>query len=366
MERPLSDRVREHAALLDRAAPPIGLPDVQGVVLRRRAPRPQRHRPVAVAAAAVVVVGGLVGLAQLRVSDSAGSADTDTISSVTAPTTLLTTPPISDGPDGPEGGLGQAGLDDAAGPEGLVVTDPGGDESYGHNTLSRVDNASAAGAYTVVLRHRDGSLVDRTATITYEPDEGAGDESVQVASSTGVATLRIPRGAGRVVVRALGLDTDQLTAVAAATRVVEGRPVIGSSPALSDFAVVAAGSQRPPTISEARYGCDALGESEALGALCYTGLTTSPGFEASLLAGDFRPGPEVNGRSTVVSAVGGGNGTLAWEPSPGVIAFVGYSGNVLGDDQTAALARLARRTIVVSPDAWEATVPQVVEQRNEW
>ena len=68
-------------------------------------------------------------------------------------------------------------------------------------------------------------------------------------------------------------------------------------------------------MAEARYGCDSLGEADVLGALCYAGLTTSPGFE-SALGGGFTPGPDLDGRPTAVSSIGGGNATLAWEPHP--------------------------------------------------
>jgi hypothetical protein len=66
-----------------------------------------------------------------------------------------------------------------------------------------------------------------------------------------------------------------------------------------------------------------------------------------------------------VSAVGGGNATLSWEPRPGIVAFVGYSGNGLADEQIKALARLAARTAVLPPAEWAATQPQVVNQTND-
>ena len=135
---------------------------------------------------------------------------------------------------------------------------------------------------------------------------------------------------------------------------------------MSEFTVVAAGPTRPRSIREARYGRDALGGADTRGALCYTGLATSPGFENSRYTRGFRAGPVVPGRPTVVSGVGGGNATLAWEPRPGVIAYVGYSGNAVGDAQIAALAGLAQRAVILSADDWTATRPGVNQQNNAW
>ena len=154
--------------------------------------------------------------------------------------------------------------------------------------------------------------------------------------------------------------------LSAATSVVDGYPTVDLPASLAMFDVVAEGSQRPPTIREARYGCAALDEDFAVGALCYTGLTTSPGFEDAVYRGGFEAGPDIDGHASVISSIGGGNVTLAWEPQPGVIAYVGYSGDELGDDQVAALERLANRVTTMSEEDWSATSPQVVIQTNSW
>lgn len=119
-------------------------------------------------------------------------------------------------------------------------------------------------------------------------------------------------------------------------------------------------------VREARYGCEPLGEKDAMGAgLCYTGLTTSAGFLEAVYATGFTRGPLVDGHPSLVSAVGGGNATLAWEPQPGVVAYIGYSGDGLGDEQIEALRRLAERSTVVSPAEWSTTRPQIVTQTND-
>jgi hypothetical protein len=193
-----------------------------------------------------------------------------------------------------------------------------------------------------------------------------------------------PVAAGAVVIDALPsadaggtLERIDEAATADGPEVVVARPVgggLGSGRVLAagdalppNWEVVGRGPARPPSVREARYGCEPLGEGEALGAgLCYAALTDLVPFEAALYRDGSTPGPVVAGRPTVVSHVGGGNATLAWELTPGRVAFVGYSGSAFGAAQEAALARLAARARAVSPPAWAASRPQVVAQRLEW
>jgi len=77
------------------------------------------------------------------------------------------------------------------------------------------------------------------------------------------------------------------------------------------------------------------------------------------------PGGQVGGRPAVVSSVLGGNGTIAWEPAPGVVAYVGYSGGSLDDRAVAALRRLAERSRPLDDRQWRAVRPQRVDQANE-
>ena len=112
--------------------------------------------------------------------------------------------------------------------------------------------------------------------------------------------------------------------------------------------------------------CRAAWPTTWLGGLCYTGITTSPGFENALYRVGYQPGPLVHGHPSVVSTVGGGNATLAWEPQPGLVAYVGYSGPALANEQIDALTRLAATSNVISPAEWTASHPQVVSQTNDW
>ena len=89
--------------------------------------------------------------------------------------------------------------------------------------------------------------------------------------------------------------------------------------------------------------------------------------EDALYARGYESGPLVRGRPSVASEVGGGSTTLAWEPQPGVIAFVAYSGPAgPGPEQVEALARLAERSLLLSPAEWAATGPHTGDQKNDW
>lgn len=254
-----------------------------------------------------------------------------------------------------------------AAPGGLAIASVGSiNESYQHSTLVRSDPEAASGPYSVVVRRVDGSLGSASAVVTYTAGKTGAEEEIVTNPSTGVSTLSTPTTGGRIQVRGVSLSNNEVRAVAMAATIIDGSPVVDLPASLDMFSVVAEGSQRPAMISEARYGCDALGEEQALGALCYTGVATSLGFEDAVYRGDFEPGPPVAGHASVISKIGGGNATLAWEPRPGVIAYVGYSGNDFGDDQLVALARLANRATFLSPEEWSATEPQVVIQTNQW
>lgn len=255
---------------------------------------------------------------------------------------------------------------------GLILTGAGPDLSFPAGTLERKDAAAADGPWALVLRRDGGDLGDGTVVVTYPQGPVPGpDGEVRSSESGGVTQTSLTRwlSAGtRLQFSAVGVAPEELLAVADAVAVEAGRPVFrpGHPTGAGSWQAVAAGPSRSPLVAEARYGCDSLGEGDVLGAMCYVGLTSSPGFEAALLARPFQPGPELDGRPTAVSIVGGGSSTLAWELDPGVVAYVGYSGNIPGPDQVAALHRLATRAELIDPEAWVATQPSVSDQENDW
>jgi len=321
----LSEVLREQAA---RSSP---TPDLAGVY--RRAHLRQRRGRIArtslVVFAGLGMIAALAGLAVLR-------------SSETSPTI---SPPI------PIETLGALSID---GP-------PDAD-----TTVERRNSAADTDPRSVVVRRNDGDLGFASAVVTYLSDEtGPADRTVVTDSSSGITTVSVLRSGGRLVVRGTSLSDEELVAVAAATTIENGQPVVTPSPSLESFAVVADSPTSPSRIRTVRYGCESLGEP-SLGGLCYTGLASSAGFENALYENGFEQGPRVNGQPSVLSSVGGGTATLAWELQPGVIVFVGYSGTELGEEQVAALGRLADRAMLISPDEWSATQPQIVTQPNNW
>lgn len=159
------------------------------------------------------------------------------------------------------------------------------------------------------------------------------------------------------------LSEAELIAIAGRTTVVAGRPVVRQP---AGYAVVSTGPYRPPTIHQIRYGSAWVGEQEALGnGLTYTGVTSGGGFEDQLYAAQTDDAGPVHGRQAVVSTVFGGNATLAWEPAPGIVAYLGYSGSQLDDEAVAALRRLAERSRALTSSEWRATNPQIIDQINE-
>lgn len=108
---------------------------------------------------------------------------------------------------------------------------------------------------------------------------------------------------------------------------------------------------RLPLVHEIRYDDGNLG-------LTYTGVTAGGGFEDALYGVDVTPVATVNGSPAVASTVLGGNGTVAWEPAPGLVAYVGWSG------ATTSAVRLAEQSHSITAEQWLALTPQLVDQPN--
>jgi hypothetical protein len=249
----------------------------------------------------------------------------------------------------------------ASSPAGLVI-DEGGQAS----ALVRCDRGAAAeGPWTVVVRRRDGSLARRGAVVTFPvgpPDAGRTVDVGGAAGTAGAGTIVWPV-AGRYARIRGDLPEPALIAIAARTTVTGDRPRVDPP---TGYRVVSAGSYRPPAVHENRYGSDDLGEQDALGAgLTYASVFTGGGFEDQLYAVRARDGGLVAGRPAVVSAVFGGNGTIAWELTPGVVALIGYSGSPMDDTAVAALQGVAERARAVTGREWQALAPQTVDQTNE-
>jgi hypothetical protein len=252
--------------------------------------------------------------------------------------------------------------DRPTGPAALVL---GSADPAGHTLQSCDGTAAVDGPWTVVVRAVGGSLGQRGAVVTF-PAEGPGfGRRVDIggaAGTVGGGVVTWPVAGKHARVRG-DLIEPTLLAIAAGTTVVAGRPVVTPP---SGLMVVFSGTYRPTIVRQIRYGTAELGEQAELGSgLTYTGVVDGGGFEDWLYAVPTRDGGLVRGRHAIVSAVLGGNATLAWEAAPGVVAFIGYSGAELDDGAVAALRRLAARSRLLTEAEWTASTPQTVNQRND-
>jgi hypothetical protein len=234
---------------------------------------------------------------------------------------------------------------------GLVIGSPPPE-----GTLERTDDSALDGAWTVIVRRSDGALGRHGAVVTF-PVPRPGNPTYDAAP--GSLVWRI--GGGYARVRG-DLPQQDLTAIAAATTVTGGRPVVRPP---AGFHVVASTPAVSPVIAEARYGSAALGEGAALGdGLTFTGVCLGGGFEDQLYAVGLTSTLTVRGVPAVASQVVPGNGGLAWEMSPGVVAYVGYSGVPLDGAAVAALRRLAEHSRPLTAAGWQVTSPVVIQQSN--
>jgi len=115
-------------------------------------------------------------------------------------------------------------------------------------------------------------------------------------------------------------------------------------------------------VHEIRYEGAPLGKAGAILGFVYTGVLRGATLEDQLFAGRVIPGGTVHGHAAVVGPGLGGSGILAWAPSPGVVAFVGYSGGRLGRAEVQALNCLARSARPLTPAQWRSSNPYISEQ----
>ncbi|MEU6141247.1 hypothetical protein ABZ848_12880 [Streptomyces sp. NPDC047081] len=248
---------------------------------------------------------------------------------------------------------------------GLVITGKGA--AAGRSTLNRHDRTATAGPWTVTVRRSDtGSLGHDGAVVTYpveKPPAGSPIRFDEAAGSRRDGEVIWPLADSYARVRG-DLPWAQLAKIADGTSVVAGRPEV-KAPA--GFSVVSTGPARPHVVREARYGSEEVGEARELGnGLIFTGVVRCGGIEDRLYALGARAAGTVHGRPAVVTDAIVGNAILAWEPKPGVIAYVGYSGAALDRGAIEALRRTAERTRLLSPREWQGTRPTTVGQRNDF
>ncbi len=301
--------------------------------------RMSRRLRMAAVAALLMTAAGVALVAALR-DDREPPRVTSTPSA--CPSTAFTTTPAGSGS-----------------PAGLIVDHAC---ARGAGLLRRDRAAAADGPWTVVVRRPDGSLGRGGAVVTFPvtdlPAELRGRAGRVV--EPGAVTWAVAGAYARV---RGDLTEAQLTAIAAGTTIADRRPRVRPPAGL---AVVSAGPYRSPAVHEIRYGTHVLGEQDALGhGLTYTGIAGGGGLEDQLYAVDTdSDGGLVGGRPAVVTAELGGNAAIAWEPAPGLVAYIGYSGAQLTDEATAALLRLAGRARLLTTEQWQGFSPVTVDQTN--
>lgn len=234
------------------------------------------------------------------------------------------------------------------------------------SALNRRDPGAEKGPWTVVVRRNGGSLGRTGAVITFPvvaPAPTLRQVAVgRVAGRAGAGTVIWPIGGGYARIRG-DLAEAELIAIAIDTSVVAGRPATDPP---AGYAVTFGGPYRAPEIHEMRYSSIDVQEDGALGAgMTFTGVARGGGFEDQLFATAPIDAGRIGRRPAVISTVFGGNGAIAWEPAPGVVAYVGYSGSMLGDKAVAALRRLAERTRALTDEQWQSVNPQTADQTNE-
>lgn len=225
--------------------------------------------------------------------------------------------------------------------------------------VTRRDLPAVSDAWTVVVRREDGSLGRHGAVVTF-PVKAAPAENrktVKVGPVDGVTLagqILWPLGGQHARVRG-DLPITVLAQIAAATRVVGGRPEVAPP---AGFRVISRSPSRMPLVHELRYRGGDLG-------FTYTGLTRGGGFEDALYAATVTPVGAVHETPAVVSVVGGGNGAVAWEPAPGLVAYVGWSGGPISEATTATALRLAQQSHILSAPEWLALKLQLSDQTND-
>ncbi|MGH3098255.1 MAG: hypothetical protein ACRDMV_19910 [Streptosporangiales bacterium] len=240
--------------------------------------------------------------------------------------------------------------------------------AFGH-TLDQRDHDATKGPWAAIVRRDDGSLGRHGAVVTYPVSPQRGTQRVAVGDAAGTAfpdAVVWPLHGHYARIRG-DLGREDLIRIAAATRVVHGRPWVRAPDGYT--IVFQPEPYRSPHVREAQYGPAELIAAGKVNGVVYTALARGAAFEDRLYAAsgsEPRVSGSVRGHPAVLSSVGGGNATLAWESAPGVVAYVGYSGTMPERGEGAMLHGLADRTLPLSIDQWRATHPAHVTATNNY
>jgi hypothetical protein len=199
----------------------------------------------------------------------------------------------------------------------------------------------APGRASVVHRGRTGNLNDvlRCSNCGELASDWAGRCPRCGADLSTALAEEVPAGSSRRVVRRRRSTVIVDVALAIVAAVTAGRVVSGGR------SVPRAATAAPTTSS---------------GVLTFADIRTSAaGLEDERFQAGRITGYVVGDKKPAVVSTAMGNGVMAWEPMPGIVALVGYSGRRLDDNAFSALDRLASRLRFADETIWYATHPQI-------
>ncbi|MBO2451699.1 hypothetical protein J4573_31730 [Actinomadura barringtoniae] len=294
----------------------------------------------------VIVAGGLVLAGTVLSAAVALHSGDHKAKPAPTPTPSSTGPVVPDGPD--------------------VHAEPGDMPALvlknGHvSAMDRIDSAAEYGPWTVTLRARNGSLVSGGAVVTFPVHQPALSRRVTIAGADGrgwAAEDEVAwRTSGSYALVRGRLPERDLIRIAEATTIKDQRPAVRAPTGLK---VIATGPYRSPVQREARYGTVDVGVGA--NGLAYAGVVRCGGLEDELYAANAQPIALDRHPNAVVTTSLGGNGLLAWEVEPGLLAYVGYSGVAM--NATDVLRNLATRTRLISAAQWQTLRPTRIEGLN--
>lgn len=229
--------------------------------------------------------------------------------------------------------------------------------------LTRRDTRAKGGPWSVLVHRADGSLGQHGAVVTFPVERLEGGEPVDIGGVHGRRTSsQVVWRLGDGYARVRGdLGVEILTQIAKATTVAGGRPAVSR---LYGFHATHAIPYRPIEVHEIRYQGPPLGAASQTLGFVYTGVLRGAALEDQLFAGRVTPAGTVHGQDAVATAALGGSGMVAWSPTVGVVAYIGYSGPPLGRAEIDAMTCLARSAQPLTHAEWQRTHPTVSDQPN--
>ena len=245
---------------------------------------------------------------------------------------------------------------------GLTLSDHRRVNGWSH---VRWDCRALNGPWSVVVRAADGRFGVHGAVVTFPVEPGGtGTAATKPRGAVwrpGAQQLVWPlAGAHAQIVGDIGQT--QLEDLATRITVEAGKPRLSAPDGYSArYVLLATTTYRPPVVHEMHYRTRDLGQESRLGdGLVYTGLMSGAALESQAFAARATPAGLVRGRPAIYSGGQGGERTLAWEPAPGEVAYIGVrgaateTGAMAEADAIEYLRALADQGRPLSPAQWEA------------